>query len=137
MISTEKLLRRAIFDATNTPEREVDDDGDFDPEDEYEACTACEEDGSESGNTFDGDFKGHPFRGNQYEKSSRESGAAVHASRRAKHAEKNGDKKSQKSAHKSAYFSHSAAAEVAKTKKAVKYHKIMAKFHAGRAGVPT
>lgn len=83
---------------------------------------------------LDGDFKGHPFRGSQYRKANQGSGSAVSSSMKAKHAEKHGDPKAQKKAHKTAYFSHMAAAEEAKgvTRK---YHRKMAKFHGGRAGV--
>ncbi|MBP8150287.1 MAG: hypothetical protein KAY21_11265, partial [Limnohabitans sp.] len=60
--------------------------------------------------------------------------AAVRASMSAKHAEKDGDTKGAKSAHKSAHYSHMAAAE-GTTGKARKYHRKMAKFHGGRAGM--
>lgn len=136
MIDTQKLLRKAIFDAANPPKMNPDDEGDdFDPEEEFEAAEPCDENGNDSGDALDGDFKGHPFRGNAAVKVSREGGAAIHASRRAKHAELKGDKKAIKSAHKAAYFSHAAAAEVATTKKSKKYHQIMSKFHGERAGV--
>jgi hypothetical protein len=105
----------------------VEDDDDFDPEAEFDACPV--EDGD-----LDGDFKGHPFRGNQHKKASSHSHAAVKASMSAKHAEKDGDTKGAKSSHKSAHYSHMAAAEGA-TGKARKYHRKMAKFHGGRAGM--
>lgn len=84
---------------------------------------------------LDGDFKGHPFRGNGAVKVSRESGSAVGASKRAKRAERTGDAAAQKKAHKIAHHAHMAAAEEATTERSRKYHETMAKFHGGRAGV--
>lgn len=105
-----------------------DEEGDdFDPEAEFDACPV--EDAA-----LDGDFKGHPFRGNQHKKASQHSHSAVRASIGARRAEKDGDHKAAKSAHKSAHYSHLAAAE-STTGKARKYHRKMAKFHGGRAGV--
>lgn len=103
--------------------------------DVYDSIVGGDWDGEdEDGAVFDGDFKGHPFRGNQYKKASRESGTAVGSSMRAKHAEKHGDKKAQKKAHKAAYYANMAAAQDAKGK-AKSYHRKMAKFHAKRGGV--
>jgi hypothetical protein len=84
---------------------------------------------------LDGDFPGHPFRGNQHVTQGEHGGVAVRSSMRAKHAELKGDKQAQKKAHKSAYHAHAAAAEDAKSKKSRKYHKTMAKFHGSRVGL--
>jgi hypothetical protein len=83
---------------------------------------------------LDGDFKGHPFRGNAHRKASHESSAAVGSSMRAKHAERKGDAKGATKAHASAHYSHKAAA-VSASGKAQKYHNKMAEFHGGRAGL--
>lgn len=104
-----------------------EEDDDFDADAEFDACPV--EDGA-----LDGDFKGHPFRGNQYKKASQHSHSAVRASIGARRAEKDGDHKAAKSAHKSAHYSHLAAAE-STTGKARRYHRKMAKFHGGRAGI--
>lgn len=108
---------------------EVDEEVDGDAE--FDACPVVDED---DGAVMDGDFRGHPFRGNQYKKASKQSHAAVSASISAKRAEKDGDHKAAKSAHKSAHYSHMAAMEGAKGS-ARRYHKTMAKFHGSRAGV--
>jgi hypothetical protein len=100
-----------------------------DPVAEFAAMPAIDDQ-----DALDGDFPGHPFRGNQHRKASAESHTAVRASIRAKRAEGKGDKATQKKAHRSAYHSHSAAAEDA-TGAARKYHKTMAKFHKQRGGV--
>ncbi|NDY89711.1 putative barnase/colicin E5 family endoribonuclease [Ideonella livida] len=101
----------------------------FDPDDEWSAIPP--EDAA-----FDGDFPGHPFRGNQYRKAASTSGSAVRASQRAKHAETKGhDAQAQKKSHRTAYHAHMAAASEADTPKAKAYHATMAKFHAKRAGV--
>lgn len=114
---------------------EGDEDDDTDPEAEFEAAPDEEDDAKLDGMVLDGDFHGHPFRGNQYRKASRESGAAVSASIKAKRAEtRGGDAKAQKSAHRGAHHAHMAAAEGA-TGKAKNYHRKMAKFHGQRAGV--
>lgn len=89
---------------------------------------------NESQIALDGDFKGHPFRGNQYKKASDHSRTAVRSSMSAKRAENNGNTKEAKKAHRSAYHSHMAAAESA-TGKAKHYHRKMAKFHGGRSGM--
>lgn len=100
------------------------DEDDFDPEAEFEAAEDV---------TLDGDFTGHPFRGNQFKKTSESSHAAVRASQHARHAEKAGSKDG-KSAHRAAHYAHMAASEAA-TGKAKEYHKTMAKFHGQRAGL--
>lgn len=115
----------SLFDSVEPDGEEVDGDAEFD------ACPVVDED---DGAVMDGDFKGHPFRGNQHKKASRQSHAAVSASISAKRAEKDGDHKGAKSAHKSAHYSHMAAME-GTTGQARKYHKTMAKFHGSRAGV--
>lgn len=109
----------------------VEDEDDFDPEAEFDACPVVDQDEDA---TLDGDFKGHPFRGNQYKKASAHSHAAVKASISAKHAEKDGDAKGAKTAHKSAHYSHMAAAE-STSGKARRYHRKMAKFHGGKSGM--
>lgn len=83
---------------------------------------------------LDGDFKGHPFRGNGAVKAHAATGSAVHSSMRAKSAERRGDAKSASKAHETAHHAHKAAL-VEATGKAKKYHKIMAKFHGSRAGM--
>jgi hypothetical protein len=122
------------------PERRVmddcgeDEDGEeFDAEAEFDAC---DKDASEKldGIVLDGDFRGHPFRGNGAVSASGESRTAAVSSRKAKRAEMNGDAKAAKSAHRAAHYSHMAAAEGAKGTTR-KYHRTMAKFHGGRAGV--
>jgi hypothetical protein len=115
-------------------EKEGDDeDDDTDPEKEWSETPDEEpKDGEEK--VLDGDFVGHPFRGNGYRKASRESGAAVNTSIRAKRAEKSGDAKATKTAHKAAHHAHAAAALTADTKKAKSYHAKMATFHGSRAG---
>jgi hypothetical protein len=81
---------------------------------------------------LDGDFKGHPFRGNQHKKASKASHAAVHSSIHAKKTAKNGDKKSLKKAHLAAHYAHKAAS-VEASGKAKKYHNKMANFHGKHA----
>lgn len=107
------------------------EDDDTDAEAEFEGTPAGDD---EDEKVLDGDFPGHPFRGNQFKTASRASGAAVESSMRAKHAERKGDRKGQASAHRSAYHAHSAAAEGA-TGKAKAYHSKMAAFHGKRGGV--
>ena len=84
--------------------------------------------------TMDGDFIGHPFRGNQYKQASRQSGAAVAASQHAKTTEKRGDKHALKLAHQSAHYAHKAASIHAQGQ-ARKYHHKMARLHAKHAGL--
>lgn len=109
-----------------------EDEDDFDAEDEWKATPEEDEEGTEA--KLDGDFPGHPFRGNQYVKAHEQSGTAVRASKRAKHAEGKKDKRSQRLAHAEAHHAHKAAAISAKGK-ARAYHKKMAKFHGSRGGV--
>lgn len=106
----------------------AEDEDDTDAEAEWEATPEDDAD-----KVLDGDFTGHPFRGNQFAAGSHSSGAAVHASKKAKHAERHGDAKAQTRAHQSAHFSHKAAA-IGATGKAKKYHETMAKFHGKRSG---
>lgn len=101
----------------------------FDAEDEFGAMPAVAVD-----DALDGDFPGHPFRGNQYVKASAQSRSAVNSSIRAKAAEGKGDHKAKKAAHRTAYHAHMAAASEAKGK-AKSYHKTMAKFHKRQGGV--
>jgi len=107
------------------------DDEDFDDESEWDAMPEIDDDET----ALDGDFPGHPFRGNQHRKASRSSGAAVSSSIRAKRAEQGGDAKAARSAHRAAYHAHAAAAGSVDTGAAQKYHRTMARFHAKRAGV--
>lgn len=124
----------AMLDGTEGDDTEVPgedpDEEDFDADAEWDATP--EEEVEEQ--LLDGDFVGHPFRGNQHAKSSHESGAAVGASMRAKHAERKGDAKASAKAHTSAHYSHKAAS-VSASGAAKKYHVKMAKFHGGRGGV--
>lgn len=105
------------------------DEDDFDAEAEFDAIPL--EDPEQT--VLDGDFPGHPFRGNQYIKAGAESGAAVKASMRAKHHETKGNTKEAKKAHRSAALSHKAA-EMHSKGAAKAYHRKMAKFHGSRSG---
>lgn len=107
-------------------------DDDTDAETEFEATPEEGDDGKKP--VMDGDFAGHPFRGNQYKHAGEHSRGAVGASMRAKHAEKKGNKAGQRKSHAAAFHAHSAAA-IGSKGKARGYHKKMAKFHAGRAGM--
>lgn len=124
----------AMLDGTEDDETEVPgedpDEEDFDEGAEWDATP--EEEVEEQ--LLDGDFVGHPFRGNAHRSASHESGAAVGASMRAKHAERKGDAKASSKAHTSAHYSHKAASVSAKGA-AKKYHAKMAKFHGSRGGV--
>lgn len=123
----------AMDDANDSDDSDEDNiEGMFDADTEWENTPSDDADDIEA--TMDGDFKGHPFRGNQYKKGSRQSGAAVHASKSAKRHEKSGDKKALKSAHKSAHYAHKAAAIEAKGSSR-KYHNKMARFHGKHGGV--
>jgi hypothetical protein len=112
---------------SDEPKAEESEEDDLDEGKEWDACPTEDED-----QTLDGDFQGHPFRGNQYKKSTVASGAAVHASIKAKHSETHEGSKNQKSAHRTAYHAHMAAANGA-TGKAKRYHSKMATFHGARA----
>jgi hypothetical protein len=92
------LVTETLLDATDDPKEGVgfaqqldaeDEQDDTDPEAEWEATPDGEDE-----NVRDGDFAGHPFRGNQYREASRASGSAVESSMRAKHAERKGDTRS-------------------------------------------
>lgn len=109
---------------------EAEEGDDFDETAEWDAVPEAESDDA----VLDGDFSGHPFRGNQFKAAGRASGAAVNSSIRAKTAERRGDSKSASKAHETAHYAHKAAA-VEATGKAKKYHKVMAKFHGSRSGV--
>lgn len=115
----------AVLDSAS----EAEEGDDFDENAEWDATP--EDDADEP--VLDGDFKNHPFRGNQHKKASRESGTAVNSSIRAKHAERTGSSKDATKAHKAAHYAHMAAG-VSATGKAKKYHKVMAKFHGARSG---
>lgn len=115
---------------------EDDDRADgYTAEEEWEAMPEKEDEGRDPKAVFDGDFKGHPFRGNQFKSASRESGNAVRASQHAKHAAKKGSAKDVKTAHSAAYYAHKAAAHSTLGKKAKLYHRKMAKFHGKHSGL--
>lgn len=83
---------------------------------------------------LDGDHPGHAFRGNGAVTADGQSRSAGSASRRAKKAEKSGGKTEQRKAHAAAFHAHSSALHT--TSGITRgYHKKMAKFHAGRAGM--
>jgi hypothetical protein len=123
-----------VFGDNDQEAEDLGEDG-YTAENEWDATPALDSCDEEEEATLDGDFKGHPFRGNQFAKGSASSGSAVKSSKQAKHAERKGDTKSIKKAHASAHYSHKAAVADASTKKAKTYHKKMAKFHGQRAGV--
>ncbi|PIQ55371.1 MAG: hypothetical protein COW02_03435 [Comamonadaceae bacterium CG12_big_fil_rev_8_21_14_0_65_59_15] len=116
-------------------DQEAEDLDGYTAENEWDATPEVDEDGNEKEAVLDGDFKGHPFRGNQFKKGGASSSSAVRASISAKHAERHGDARSTKKAHTTAHFAHKAAAAEATTKKAKTYHKKMAKFHGSQAGM--
>ena len=107
-----------------------DGEDDFDADAEWDACSGDDDEDV----AMDGDFVGHPFRGNQYVSQGHASSSAVKATKAAKRAHNSGDKKAVKNAHKAAVYAHKAAAVGAKGK-AKKYHNKMAKFHAKHAGM--
>ncbi len=127
----------SLFDSAKQEDEDEDDDEDDDDEDdpdgEKEWANMPEDEDEDK--ALDGDFRGHPFRGNQYRKASRSSGAAVSASSKAKKAEKHGSKSEQKKAHKAAYHAHASAASQVHSKGARKYHRKMAKLHGKKAGM--
>ena len=116
-------------------DQEAEDLDGYTAEDEWDATPEVDEDGKEKVAALDGDFKGHPFRGNQYKKGGAASHAAVRSSISAKHAERHGDTKAVKKSHATAHFSHKAASSEASTRKAKIYHRKMAKFHGKKAGL--
>lgn len=122
-----------VFGDNDQEAEDLGEDG-YTAQDEWDSTPELDSADVETEDTLDGDFKGHPFRGNQFAKGSASSGAAVRSSKQAKHAERKGDTKSSKKAHASAYFSHKAAISDASTKKAKIYHKKMAKFHGSKSG---
>lgn len=83
---------------------------------------------------LDGDFAGHPFRGNQHVKAGINSRSAVHSSKNAKRAENRGTKRAAKKAHRSAHYAHKAALSTA-SGAAKHYHRKMARFHGRRSGL--
>jgi hypothetical protein len=120
--------------ATLDSAKEEDEGEDFDPQAEFDAAPELDDEDKEVEPVMDGDFKNHPFRGNQHKKAARASGTAVNASIRAKSTERRGDAKSASKAHETAHHAHKAAF-VEATGKAKKYHKVMAAFHGARAGL--
>ncbi|TDR30693.1 hypothetical protein [Hydromonas duriensis] len=126
-------LASARFDEALDDEEEEwidehDEQDEFDAQAEWDAMAGDDE------ATMDGDFVGHPFRGNQYKRASRQSGAAVSASQHAKRHAKTGDAKALKVAHRVAHYAHKAAA-IGATGQAKKYHNKMARFHGKHGGV--
>lgn len=114
----------------DSAEADADDD-DFDEDAEWEA-TPDDEDEEPA---LDGDFAGHPFRGNQYRKGSRTSGTAVAASIHAKKVAKAGSERDVRRVHRMAHHSHVAASLAVTTRTARRYHRKMARLHAKHAGV--
>jgi hypothetical protein len=126
-------LAAASFDeveAEADAEEDWLEDGDdaFDEEVEWQAMPSDDE------ATMDGDFVGHPFRGNQYKRASHQSSAAVSASQQAKRHAKTGDKKALSVAHRVAHYAHKAAA-LGASGQAKKYHHKMARLHAKHGGL--
>jgi hypothetical protein len=83
---------------------------------------------------LDGDFAGHPFRGNQHRRAKLQTHHAARASREAKRADRRaaGHDRVLQYAHSSAAHAHKQAAKDA-TGKTKSYHAKMAAFHAKRA----
>jgi hypothetical protein len=121
-------LATASFDEVGDDWDGDEDDDDFDAQAEWQAMPSDDE------ATMDGDFVGHPFRGNQYKRASRQSGAAVSASQQAKRHAKTGDKKALSVAHRVAHYAHKAAA-IGASGQAKKYHNKMARLHAKHSGL--
>lgn len=107
------------------------DDVDLDGGAEWEA--APEDDDEEV--AFDGDFAGHPFRGNQYRKGSRTSGTAVSATIHAKKMSRAGSPREVLNAHRIAHHSHVAASLAVTTGAARRYHLKMARLHGKHGGL--
>lgn len=124
-------MKRAYPEIDNPPAYDSadTDDVEFDADAEWEAMP--EEDAEA---TLDGDFKGHPFRGNQYRRGSRTSGTAVSASIYAKRMSRSGSASEIRNAHRIAHHSHAAAA-LATTGGSRRYHRSMARLHAKHGGV--
>lgn len=120
--------------ATLDSAKEEEEGEDFDPQAEFDSAPELDDEDNEVEPVMDGDFRGHPFRGNQHKKAGRASGAAVNASIRAKTTDRRGDAKSASKAHETAHHAHKAAF-VEATGKAKKYHKVMAAFHGTKAGL--
>lgn len=103
----------------------VSDDDEFDDL-EIENCDAIE----------NGDFPGHPFRGNQYKRGGK-AGAHHGASHTARRATVRAHSVGDKASHKAAASYHKAAAAAHKkagNKKMVAHHTEQAKYHSGVAG---
>ena len=137
-MSLTSILRRAMTAPEHIPatlDSAVPDD-DFDPEDEWKAMPVLDVEAV----ALDGDFPGHPFRGNQYLKIPR-SAKAVHASMRAKYHETHKASDAKMRYHHSAAHSHHASALQAfkeindhseAFERSKRYHTIMARFHKER-----
>lgn len=111
---------------------EDEDEGeDFNEDAEWEATPEDEDEEA----ALDGDFKGHPFRGNQYRKGSRTSGTAVSASIHAKKVARGGSAREVRNAHRIAHHTHVAASLAVTTRNAGRYHRKMARLHAKHAGI--
>lgn len=116
--------RRAVTLDDATPE------DDFDPAAEWDAMPALDDDAV----ALDGDFKGHPFRGNQYRRQNRRSSTAVRYSMRAKfHEGRNADDEDMQHRHGIARHAHEMAARSStESTSARRYHLRMARFHKER-----
>jgi len=116
----------------------IEDDGDGDPLTQKGKGPLPDKDDGEAMDSatlmevLDGDFPGHPFRGNQHVKAAGASRRAGSMSRRAHKVNGKGGDKAQHRAHQLAADAHHKAAGSAKGKTA-KFHKTMARFHASRA----
>lgn len=124
-------FRDALAKLGAAPELDSADDEDFDEDAEWEATP--EED--DEAVALDGDFTGHPFRGNQHRKGSRTSGTAVAASIHAKKVSRAGGAREVRTVHRIAHHSHLAASLAVTTRAARHYHRKMARLHAKHAGV--
>lgn len=139
-MSLTSILRRAMTAPEHIPatlDSATPEGGDFDPEDEWKAMPVIDVEAV----ALDGDFPGHPFRGNQYLRVPR-SRKAVHASMRAKYHEthKASDAK-MRYHHSAAHNHHTNALQAFKEindhpeafDRSKRYHTIMARFHKERA----
>jgi hypothetical protein len=124
----------AVLDAADGESDAADDGEEFDEDAEWEATPDDEEEQDEQP-ALDGDFAGHPFRGNQHRKGSRTSGTAVSASIHAKRVSRGGSEREVRTAHRIAHHSHVAASLAVTTGNARRYHRKMARLHAKHAGV--
>lgn len=108
----------------------TDPEDDFDPAAEWAAMPVLDDDAV----ALDGDFKGHPFRGNQYRRQNRRSSTAVRYSMRAKFNEvRNADDEDMAHRHGIAHHALELAARTANDDTSARnYHLRMARFHKER-----